>query len=146
VHTNSTLRRPEKCIFEVLPVLLVQKGVELLATRLVRATLVLQPSRSPKAPPGLLLGVEAPGVEDALEAVGVPQSPALAFCLAMSAMVTFWVGVLVFLGATPPSNEAKASPPDFEAAEAGLLPKGEKADGVLPVEDGALLATGTDVK
>jgi len=62
-----------------------------------------------------------PGVDD----VGAPQMPALAFCLAMSAMVIFCVGVDVFLMVVPASSELKASPPDEDlGAEAGFADGG----------------------
>ena len=84
-----------------------------------------------------------PGVDD----VGAPQMPALAFCLAMSAMVIFCVGVDVFLMVVPASSELKASPPDEDlGVEVGLPMEGERTPGVLVADDGAgLAASGTEV-
>ena len=79
---------------------------------------------------------------------GAPQIPALAFCFAISAIVTFCVGVPVFFGPLPASSDANASPPEaFGAAELGLLPCEERTPGV-PLVDEAVgcEAIGTDVK
>lgn len=88
-----------------------------------------QPRRSPSAPPGLAAGFWAAGVLE--PDAGAPQRPALVFCLAMSAMVTFWEGVPVFLG-PPPRRDANASPPD--ADEAGFFTPTDGAEGVEPVD------------
>ena len=93
------------------------------------------------------MGAGATRVEEAgADAAGaVPQIPALAFCLAISAIVSFCVGVLVFFGAAVPRSDAKTSPPVALAALGpGLLDEGVLLEAALVVD--AELAEGTEVK
>lgn len=93
---------------------------------------IAHPNKSPRAPLGLEpdCGVWAAGVLEAEDAEA-PHSPWDVFCLAKSPIVTFCVGVEAFLGATPPSNEAKASPPAFlGAAPPPMRPPEDMAEGV----------------
>ena len=90
-------------------------------------------------------------VDEVVPAEGAPHIPWLAFCFAISAIVTFCDGVLLFELIPPPSRELKASPPVGFLAAPPIVPAvdplGDNTLGVDP--DGVAepdCPNGTEVK